>query len=122
MDILIPFLIGFLAQFVMICSAVRLDKYVRPTGFWKFISLGEKQKRFFIFSQRKARTDFLKASILMQVISYSFLVVTTLLFVVATFVKTDLMDWISIIFSFVIGGIALISNLVEVVVLFKYKE
>ncbi len=121
METLIPFLIGIFAQVIVVSCAARLDRYIAVGGKWKGVHLSDQTKKCFILTKKSSREEFLKLSVLLHVAAYLFLGVSIVLYVISIIAKTDTTDMITIYFSFIIAGLALIANIFEIIVLSTYK-
>jgi hypothetical protein len=53
--------------------------------------------------------------------AYLFLIVSVLLYVISLIASNPVMDDVTIYFSFIIAGLALIGNIYEIIVLSTYK-
>jgi hypothetical protein len=121
MDTLIPFLIGIFAQVVVVSCAARLDRYIQIGGKWKGITLPNHFKKCFILTKKQSRSEFLLLSVIMHTAAYAFLFLSVILYVISLIFTNEITELITIYFSFIIAGLALVGNIYEIIVLSTYK-
>ncbi|MGD9605242.1 MAG: hypothetical protein AB7V00_03670 [Bacilli bacterium] len=117
MEVVWTFIIGIIGQLAIIASCYRLDKYTPKDKYFNRGDLWERAKPIFVFTKKTKRQDFMILTIIFQVLAYSMMFISIVVFVIAITTKNENWELFSKIVSFVLIAFAVLENIFEMIVL-----
>ncbi|NCA66498.1 MAG: hypothetical protein EOM87_00380 [Clostridia bacterium] len=109
--------ISFFAQLLLLTSAYRMDKYLKPLKLFPRRDLPSFQKNISIFYKKLERKDFLIYSVALQYLSYILAPAILILFFIALIIKNGDFSFIIAVTSFCIMGLDTLLLCFEMVML-----
>jgi len=118
MELALTFMLGILAQYLVISSAHRMNEYLPKTTLYKRSMLSEKTKRFFFMSDIRSKKEYLTLGIVFVILAVLSIFVSIVFFLIAILTENATLDFWSVVVSFVLMASGTLVVIAEMLVFF----